>query len=294
MATPSPLSITLDTPILGYPQVVALVLFSALLHATWNAIVKDSPDKSESFLAILLHGGILIAPLWFFTPLPAPELWGIIAINVIVMIGYYITLTNAYGAGDFGYVYPIVRGVSPLFVTTYAYIFMAEVLSPMALLGVVLVAFGIMANVLESGRKHINITALKWAVGCGICTGLLSAVGGSGARMATAPLHYIVYIVTIEAIIMSIWGGIKYGRCFYGRALFNGKYLIAGWSCTVTIGIILFAMTQAQLGIVTALRETSSVFGAIIAYLIFKEALSKRRIINACIVTAGVILIVMA
>ena len=294
MPPSAPNSMLFSNPQLDYWQVVALVLFAALLHATWNAVIKDSPDKSESFLGILLHGSVPILPLWFFIPLPPPELWGIIALNMMVLVGYYITLTNVYRVGDFGYSYPIIRGVSPLIVTLYAYVFMGETLAPLALVGVIVVAVGILANVLEDGYKNINATALKWAIGCGICTSLFAAVGGTGSRMAVSPFHYIVYIITLESITMSIWGGIKYGRPFYGRIIFNRNYMIGGWASTITISIILFAMTQTQLGIVTALRETSSIFGAIIAYFVFKEALSKRRIITASIVCVGIALIILA
>ena len=275
-------------------QTVTLVLLSAVLHATWNAVIKGSDDKSESFLMVSGYPGLVFIFFIPWLPMPTAEVWLFIILSNIAHVVYYITLTNAYRVGDFGYVYPIARGLSPLVVTMYAFLVLAESLSTITVLGIVAIAFGIIANVFERGYRNINIEALKWSLACGLSISFYSVVDALGARSAEHPFFYVMYLFIGEVIIFWTWAGMKYGRGFYGKAFTQKSYMFGGFAALAAYGTVLFAVTHSQMGIVTALRETSAVFAALIGWLVFKEALSRRRIINACIVCIGVILIVMA
>ena len=279
---------------LTYHQAIILVLVASVLHATWNAVVKKSDNKSESFLVIAGWAGIILIPFLPFIPLPDVKMMGILTISICAHTLYYITLTNAYKVGDFGYVYPIARGLSPLLVTLYAFGFLGESLPALALIGVLMVAIGIMGNVLENGLKNINKKALFWSIACGFSISFYSVIDGIGARTAENPLYYVVYIQIMELLIFWTWGGIKFGKGFFVRSFTKWEYIIGGTASFFAYAIVLFAIAHAPMGVVSAVRETSTVFAAIIAWLIFKEALGKRRIINACIVSAGVILIVLS
>lgn len=279
---------------LSHWQAVILVLFAAILHAAWNAVIKGSDDKSESFL--MLHGyvGLMLVPFIPWLPMPSAEVWLLIFLSNVAHVVYYITLTNAYRVGDFGYVYPIARGLSPLVVTIYAFLMLAESVSLMAFVGIVVIAFGIMANVFEAGRKNINIEALKWSLACGLSISFYTVVDGLGARSAETPLFYVAYLMISEFIIFWTWAGIKYGTGFYKKAIRQKSYILGGIASACAYGLVLFAVTHSQMGVVSALRETSAIFAALIGWLIFKESMSKRRVVNATIVSTGVILIMLA
>ena len=275
-------------------QTVALVLLSAVLHATWNAVIKGSDDKSESFLMVCGYPGLLFIFLIPWLPMPSADVWTFIILSNLAHVVYYITLTNAYRVGDFGYVYPIARGLSPLVVTIYAFLVLAENLPITAVVGILAIALGIMANVFERGYRNINMDALKWSLACGLSIGFYSVVDGLGARAAEHPFFYVIYLFIGEFLIFWTWAGIKYGRGFYAKAFSQTSYIFGGFAALMSYGTVLFAITHSQMGVVTALRETSTVFATLIAWFIFKESLSRRRIINACIVCVGVILIVIA
>ena len=117
--------------------VVAAVLFGALLHAGWNALVKSSTDKALDTAVIHVIGSVVALPLLLFTGLPPVAAWPYIAASVTIHIAYYIALTGAYKHGDLGLTYPLMRGVGPLLVALSATATVGESLSPLAWAGVV-------------------------------------------------------------------------------------------------------------------------------------------------------------
>jgi uncharacterized membrane protein len=67
---------------------------------------------------------------------------------------------------------------------------------------------------------------------------------------------------------------------------------IAGGSLqALSYGIVLWAMTLAPIAIVASLRETSVLFGAVIAILLLKEPLRIARVAAAVLVVCGLLLI---
>ncbi len=98
------------------PAVAGLVLLAALMHASWNAVIKSDPDRLASFGLVMMAGclfGVVAAP---FVPLPAPEAWPYLIASVIIHVFYYVFLLRAYAHGDLSLVYPIARGLGPTLV----------------------------------------------------------------------------------------------------------------------------------------------------------------------------------
>ena len=93
------------------PLVVALLLAAALMHATWNALLKaDRSDRLATFGVIMTTGtvmGLIAVP---FLPQIAFGAWKYLAISVIVHVAYYTFLLQAYSYGDLSHTYPIARG----------------------------------------------------------------------------------------------------------------------------------------------------------------------------------------
>ena len=128
---------------LTWPVVLA-VLFGALLHASWNALVKSSTDKALDTALISLLASLLAIPLVWWFGWPPAEAWPFIAASIVIHIGYYVALSGAYRHGDLGLTYPLMRGSAPLLVALSASITLGETLSPLAWMGVVGVCLGVL------------------------------------------------------------------------------------------------------------------------------------------------------
>jgi len=115
-----------------------LVLIAAVLHASWNALVKSGQDRLLSMTIVMAVGSMAAAPLLPFLPIPAAESWPYLALSIVVHVGYYFFLLQAYRVGDLSHVYPIARGSAPLMVAVGAAVFAGEGLNPLALSGLVL------------------------------------------------------------------------------------------------------------------------------------------------------------
>ena len=121
-------------------SIVAAVLFGALLHASWNALVKSSTDKSLDTVLIHVVGSIVALPLALWLGWPQAESWPFIAASVTIHIAYYLLLTGAYQHGDLGLTYPLMRGTAPLLVALVSVATLGEHVSVAGWLGVVAVS----------------------------------------------------------------------------------------------------------------------------------------------------------
>ncbi len=126
------------------PLVVGLLLAAALMHATWNALLKaDRSDRLATFGVIMTTGtamGLIAVP---FLPSIALAAWKYLAISVIVHVAYYTFLLKAYSYGDLSHTYPIARGMGPLLVAMVSGQFIGEHLRVQDIAGVVLLSAGL-------------------------------------------------------------------------------------------------------------------------------------------------------
>lgn len=273
---------------LSWP-VVGAVLFGALLHASWNALVKSSSDKDLDTALIHLIGSFIAIPLVALVGWPKAEAWPYIAASVLIHIGYYLALTGAYRHGELGLTYPLMRGVAPLLVALSATSALGETLSPLAWAGVI----GISAGVLVLGLNRHALEAPK-AVGFALANAVIIAIytviDGLGVRASGNALQYIATLFLLDgwpfALLMFATRGHALGR--YARQ----RWPIATIGACASLGsygIALWAMTLAPVATVAALRETSVLFAVLLGSWFLKEHFTPRRVVGACTIVGGVI-----
>lgn len=268
--------------------VVGAVLFGALLHASWNALVKSSSDKDLDMAVIHLIGSFLGIPLVALAGWPVAAAWPYIAASVVVHIGYYLALTGAYRHGELGLTYPLMRGVAPLLVALSATFTLGETLSPLAWAGVV----GISCGVLVLGLNAHALKAPK-AVGFALANAVIIAIytviDGLGVRASGNALQYVATLFLLDgwpfALLMFATRGRAIGR--YARQRWPVATLGA-FASLGSYGIALWAMTQAPVATVAALRETSVFFAVLLGAWFLKEPFTPRRVLGACVIVAGV------
>ena len=272
--------------------IVVLILLSAVIHATWNAIVKSDSDRLMSFGLVMLVGTFIGLAALPFVEFPRAEAWPWLLGSVTIHVFYYWFLLRAYAHGDLSHVYPIARGLAPLLVALLAGRFAGEHLQAREIVGLVLVSAGIVglafARGMPQGREW---RALLYAVLTGITIACYSVVDGIGARLSGDALGYIAWLnicegpwVFLIAVARRGRATLVYLRHFWWRGAAGGAIATVGY------GIAIWALSQGAMAHVTALRETSALFGALIGAYVLREAFGARRIAAAGVMVAGLLL----
>ena len=272
---------------LSWP-VVGAVLFAALLHASWNALVKSSKDKDLDMATIHLIGSFMAIPLVGLVGWPKAEAWPFIAASVVIHIGYYLALTGAYRHGDLGLTYPLMRGVAPLLVALSATFTLGETLSPLAWAGVIGISCGVL--VLGLNRHALEAPkAVAFALANAVIIAVYTVVDGLGVRASDNALQYVATLFLFDgwpfALLMFATRGPALGR--YARHRWP-LATIGACASLGSYGIALWAMTRAPIATVAALRETSVLFAVLLGVWFLKEALTRRRVFGAAMIASGV------
>ncbi len=273
---------------------IPLVLLSAVLHATWNAVVKAAHADRLTTQSLVIWtsciAGALTTP---FVPIPAPESWPFIALSTIAHTLYYVFLLLAYKDGELSRVYPIARGTAPLLVALFATVLVGEALSLPQSLGVVLVSLGILSLAFETGLpRGRERRAVVAALLTGLTITAYTLIDGMGVRRSGAPIGYIAWLFVIEGLPFGIAALVLRGapsrrapKADWAKAIGGG--LIA----TIGYGIAIWAMGQAAFAGIVSLRETSVVFGAIIGAVFLGERFGPVRYLAAALVAGGNLLL---
>ncbi|PKQ09702.1 MAG: EamA family transporter [Alphaproteobacteria bacterium HGW-Alphaproteobacteria-12] len=275
--------------------VTLLVLCSALLHASWNALVKTGADRLMMMGYIAASTGLIALPFLPFTPVPALDVWKIILLSLVLHAGYKLFLVQGYTHGDFGQVYPLSRGLAPAIVTVVGLFWLGEILPPAALVGVALIAAGIVSLAFRrtNGAGLPNDPrALGYAFGTSLFIAAYTLNDGLGGRIAQSPHIYVIWLFACDGLVFFLIVLWRRGAVEFLRPRKAMLYGFAGGAMSViAYWLVIWAMTLAPLGPVAALRETSVVFAALISGLLLKEGLGWRAVAAALIVAAGVILL---
>lgn len=271
------------------PLVTALVLGAALLHASWNAIIKSSRDAMLDTALVAAGASILSLPLIATVPMPASASWPFLAASIAIHVGYFATLARAYRVGDLGHAYPLMRGTAPLLVALFGVALLNERPSAVMWLGIVLISAGILSiGLLQKGHAQRDATA--WALTNAVIIASYTLVDGAGVRLSATAAGYVAWMFLLQGLIFIALvvvlrsnAALHYARLNWRRGLVGGLFLIGSY------GIVLWAMTRAPVAAVAALRETSVIFAAGLGSIFLKEPFGRQRLIGACAVALGVI-----
>jgi len=273
-------------------EIVAIVLLAAALHAGWNTLIKISGDR-VAVMAIVTFAGSVISLLFLpFVASPDPASWPLLALTILLHTGYHFLLPIAYDHGDLGQVYPIARGSAPLLVTVGALVFAGELLGPVALLGVICLAVGVMALTFDK-RNGVAARpkAVLYALAVGFCIATQTVVDGLGARQAGSVLGFAVWLTIGDGLLTFILAVIWKRSAIWHVARSNAARGMVGGAMQVgAYWIVIWALALAPMGMVSAMRETSVLFAALISTFVLKEGFGAWRFVSASIITFGLIL----
>jgi drug/metabolite transporter (DMT)-like permease len=273
--------------------VMLLVLCGAALHATWNVVIKAGSDKLLDTVLVACGAAAFAALALPFVPLPAQASWPYLGASAAIHLAYFNLVALAYQTGELSYAYPIMRGSAPPFTAIVASLTLREPLSSGAWVGIALISLGILTltgDSWRSGRFPLAPAAFG-LLNAGVIVGY-TLIDGIGVRSAGNPLSYILWLFVLIPFPLVTMVLLVRRRALFGQFAVRWKPGFLGGACTtVSYGLALWAMTLVPIALVSALRETSVIFGTVFASLFLGERFGPVRYLAALAVTAGAVAI---
>ncbi len=267
------------------------VMLAALLHASWNALIKLGTSKLAGMVILTLVQGGLGLAVALTRPWPAAEVWPWVAASALCHAGYNTFLAVAYEHGDLSRVYPIARGAAPLAVLLASGLFLSDAIAPMSVLGILVLGagiFGMARGALGSGESR---RLIPYALGASAGTAGYTLVDGLGARVSGDPVAFVGWLFAASALLFAPitlwWRGPGLLRV---SARVWGQGALAALASYGAYGIAVWAMTLAPIALVSALRETSILFAVLIGWSLFGDRVDRGKLVSAALIVSGVAL----
>jgi len=270
------------------PGIAAAVLAAALLHASWQALVKSSGDGVVALAGMNLVSGTVALTLLPFVRPPTPTAALIIAFSLLLHSGYKIALAQLYARADLSVGYPLARGLTPIFAVALALLFLGEVPRGPTLAGVIAISLGIAGLVLERAARGVSAASLAAAVVVGLSVAAYSALDAYGVRLNGDWLGFTAWLVVADSALFLAYAlATRRGKALSQWRRAWGRTLVSGALGLASFGVFMWALARAQVGAVAALRETSIVFAALVGTLVLKERMTRARAVSVVLVAAG-------
>ena len=276
-------------------SVFVMVIASAALHAGWNALLKIGLDRFLTASLIQIGAGAIALLALPFVPVPNAAAWPWIVLSALLHIGYNVFLSRAYQYGDLGQVYPLSRGSSPLLVAGLSVLLLGEVLPGGQLFGLAVLVAGIWLMAVRGGSGKASRGLLLCALMTALFIASYTLADASGARANGDPLSYSLWLFAVNGLVMAlVILGQRGPRVVRELGPHWRAGLVGGGMSMLAYTIVIWAMTQAPVALVSALRETSVVFALLIGRLWLGESLPPIRLLACLIILAGVALMKLA
>lgn len=267
----------------GHQLAVGLALAAAFLHALFGALQKGRDDPWLARAAIDACYGIMALPVALFVvPWPEPALWPVFAGVFVIHAGYKIAQAMTYDRAPYTVVYPIVRGTGPVFTVLFAGIVFGEHFAPGQWLGLGLLVAGIFGLAVTALARMEHPLAFAPALGLALVTGGFVAAYTTydawGIRMPEDPFTFLAWFFVVDSLFIPAvtwrrWRGItaEKARGLALRGVFGALVAFASF------GSVMIATRLDHVGLAAALRETSTLFAALIGRLVLGEKVGPGR-----------------
>jgi drug/metabolite transporter (DMT)-like permease len=274
------------------PYVLAVVLFGALLHASWNMLIKARPDKHAAAAVLYASSGAIAALALPFLPMPNPASWPYMAASTVLELIYGALLATTYRVGDLSHAYPLMRGTAPLLVAAASTALLGERLSGTMWFGIALLSCALISLMFEGRSNRQPSSATGLALLNAVLIAAYTMVDGVGARQSGNAVAYGLWLFMLIGIPWLVWAAVAHRHDGWAKLRSGLPIGIVCGACSLTSYVVaLWAMTRAPIASVAAVRETSIVFGTILGAVVLHEHVTWIRATTACVIAAAVCLI---
>jgi len=271
---------------------LTILLLAAVLHATWNFLLKKAANKMiVTSWALLVCAGCALPILLVGPPIPIAAL-PYAFLSAGFEAAYYLTLTYAYGVGEFSMVYPTARGTAPLFLILWSMLFLGQNPSILGVVGIGLIVLGIIT--IGYTRKLGTMGYRNWpfvvALVVAVTISAYTVVDGKAVQIAN-PVSYIALVFLLTALF-SFPGLRKLGEKHHMTRRERITTALIGVLVFLAYALVVFVYSIAPVVYAGSIREVSIVFGAILGWLLLKEEFGLTRTLGSILLFAGIFLIV--
>lgn len=276
------------------PFVLVAILFAAFLHAAWNALVKANVDRFTMMLMIALVQTAIACALLPFVPLPAPAAWPWLLLTAIPHTTYKVFLARAYDTGELARIYPVMRGLTLALVTGASVGLLGESVPPLGLFGIAVIGAGVVALSSPGQGAVAGLRGSTFAItlGAAASAAAYTVIDGIGVRLAGGVAAFAAWMFVLDGLGMILFAAATRGRSAFAAMRPHWRVgVLAGSIAFTCYWIALWALANAPIALVAALRETSILFALALARLRLRERLDGAKLAGAGAVLAGIVLI---
>jgi drug/metabolite transporter (DMT)-like permease len=265
-----------------------VVLFGALLHASWNVLAKSGGDALVDTTLILLGGSVLAVVALPLLPVPASASWPFIAASSVLQVAYFALVAAAYRSGEVSLAYPLMRGTVPMLVTLVSTTLLGERLSTQTLAGVAIICAGVLAMALSRRRGRADCHTMGFALANAAVIASYTLIDGVGARRSGDAMAYTLAIFLLSCALFAPWVAWRHAGALAQAVRMRWHLGLVGGACIIlSYGSALWAMTRTPIAPVAALRETSILFGIVLARIALQERPSPARVAAGLLILLG-------
>ena len=275
-------------------SVLTVILIAAVLHASWNAFIKNKGNGFAKMTILATIIGLIVAPFTFVVGVPPLETCIYLAVSIIAHTMYMHSLTRAYQNEDFSVAYPFARGLAPLLTVIILLFFFNRSISINELIGIGIIILGIL--ILFNAQKFkFNFKILISLLYFPVSIVFYTLVDAMGVKTAESTQQFIVWLFILIPIPMLVYSLANQKELIVSTFIEN-KYslIVASIGSLTSYSLVLWAYTQAPIYYVASIRESSIIFASLIGLIFFKEKGLVRRLIAAFVLFIGVIMLELA
>lgn len=283
----------------GHQMALVLALLAAFLHAVFGALQKGRHDPWVTRAVIDAWIFVLAAPVaLFLVPWPEGVQWVILIGAMVIHFGYKCLQAMAYTRGAFTVVYPVVRGTGPLFAVIGAYLIFGETFTAIQWAGLAVLLTGIFGLAvynlifLEAERETLR-AALAFAVATGFFVALYTTYDAYGIRATPNPFTFLAWFFFVTAVDIPLLVALRMRDKLRGVALrpLMTRGAVGAVVAFFSFGSVMMATRLDKVGEAAVLRETSTVFAAVIGWVFLKETVGPRRVALMALIAAGAVIV---
>ena len=272
-------------------SVLTVILIAAILHASWNAFIKNKGNGFAKMTILATIIGVIVAPFTFVVGVPPLETCIYLAVSIIAHTMYMHSLTRAYQNEDFSVAYPFARGLAPLLTVIILLFFFNRSISINELIGIGIIILGILI-LFNAQKLKLNFKILISLLYFPVSIVFYTLVDAMGVKTAESTQQFIVWLFLLIPIPMLVYSLANQKELIVSTFIKN-KYslIVASIGSLTSYSLVLWAYTQAPIYYVASIRESSIIFASLIGLIFFKEKGLLRRLLASMVLFAGVVIL---